>query len=120
MDYAAFFCCLSFAQRARCAAAIFLRAAADMVRLPVSTMLSWPLEEFAARSFAQRAFCAKETFRRAAADKVRRCPLSVPRADELYLRPASGANALIALFNRFLSCSSSFTTAAIFAISSPV
>jgi hypothetical protein len=33
IPYAAFFCCaLTFAHRARCAAAIFLRADADMVR----------------------------------------------------------------------------------------
>ena len=39
-SYAAFFCCaFSFAQRARRVAAIFLRAAADIVRLPGFTVL---------------------------------------------------------------------------------
>ena len=61
--YAAFFCCaLSFAQRARCATAILLRAALLIVRTGVgSTRLV----------LAHRAFCASEIFLRAAAESVR-------------------------------------------------
>ena len=52
--YAAFLCCaLAFAQRARWAAAIRLRPAADIVRRGF------------AFCFAQRAFCAKLILRRA-------------------------------------------------------
>jgi hypothetical protein len=47
-SYAAFF---AFAQRARCAAAIFLRAEADMVRLGFASLF--------VALFAHRAFCAK-------------------------------------------------------------
>jgi hypothetical protein len=62
--YAAFFCCaLDLAQRARCAAAILLRAARLIVRTFVGA---------AARLvFAHRAFWASEIFLRAAADSVR-------------------------------------------------
>jgi len=61
--YADFFCCLTFAQRARCAAAIFLRA--DLL------MLRTGLEASARFVFAQRAFCASEIRRRADDDSVR-------------------------------------------------
>jgi hypothetical protein len=65
--YAAFFCCaFTFAHLARCAAAIFLRADADMVRLRF-VLLAW---SFAAL-FAHRAFCARLIRLRAEADKVR-------------------------------------------------
>ena len=62
--YAAFFCCaLVLAQRARCAAAILLRAALLSVRKGVGA---------ASRLvFAHRAFWASEIFRRAAAESVR-------------------------------------------------
>src|SRR6266849_449608 len=61
--YAAFFCCiLVLAQRARCAAAILLRAAWLIVRTGVDA---------ARLVFAHRAFCASEIFLRAAADSVR-------------------------------------------------
>src|SRR5712691_11684721 len=104
-SYAAFFClAFSFAQRARCVAAIFLRAAADIVRLPGFVVLGRPLAEFSARSFAHRAFCASETFLRAAADKVRRGPLAPLRADEALLVSASGAKAAIAWSRRSRSC----------------
>jgi hypothetical protein len=55
-------CAFTLAYRARCAAAIFLRADADLVRLG-----------FGARpfAFAHRAFCAKLIRRRADADIVR-------------------------------------------------
>jgi len=60
--YAAFLCCLTFAQRARCAAAILLRPARLIVRTGVGT---------ARLVFAHRAFCASEIFLRSAADSVR-------------------------------------------------
>jgi hypothetical protein len=63
--YAAFLCCLTFAQRARCAAAILLRAA----RLIVCTLVGATARLVLV--FAHRAFCASEIFRRAAAESVR-------------------------------------------------
>lgn len=71
-SYRAYFDCaaLTFAHRARCAAAIFFRAAAERVRLGRE-----PLVLFAPdcpRTFAHRAFCAAAILRRAAADKLRR------------------------------------------------
>jgi len=51
--YAVFFAAFAFAHRARCAAAIFLRAAADIVRfLGIVTTLTWSPFAF---TFAQRA-----------------------------------------------------------------
>ena len=56
-------CCdFTLAHLARCAAAIFLRIATEMVRLGP---LDGPL------SFAHRALCARAIFRREAADIVR-------------------------------------------------
>src|SRR5690348_5170382 len=63
-SYAAFFSCLAFAHLARCAAAIFLRPAADIVRFATT-----PFDDVA---FAHRAFCARLIFLRADADRVRR------------------------------------------------
>src|SRR5712692_4700285 len=61
--YAAFFCCvLVLAQRARCAAAILLRAARLIMRTGV---------DVARLVLAHRAFCASEIFRRPAAESVR-------------------------------------------------
>jgi len=54
-----------FAHLARWAAAIFLRAAADMVRLGFTATA--PLDDAV---FAHRAFCAMLIFLRAAADRV--------------------------------------------------
>jgi hypothetical protein len=74
-SYAAFFwAALTFAHRARCAAAIFLRAAADMMRFtwvePV--VLAAPAVGFDPfRAFAHLAFCARAIFRREAADIIR-------------------------------------------------
>jgi hypothetical protein len=70
--YAAFFFpALTFAHRARCAAAIFLRADADMVRLAGAE----PVTAFAGcdpfRAFAHRARCASAIFLREAADTIR-------------------------------------------------
>lgn len=59
---------LTLAHRARWAAAIFLRLAAEIVRL------GFPLD---LRCFAHRAFCAKLILLRAAADIGRREPLGV-------------------------------------------
>ena len=68
--YAAFF---NFAQRALCAAAIFLRADADMVGLTgadpvVFAAAAAGCDPF--RAFAHRAFCAVAIFRRDAADMI--------------------------------------------------
>ena len=62
-DYAALFSCLTFAQRARCAAAIFRRA--DGLKMRTG------FEAPARLVFAQRAFWASEIRRRADADSVR-------------------------------------------------
>src|SRR5437870_12521313 len=88
-SYAAFFCCaLHFAHRALFAALIRARPAADIVRLPVFTvLLVLAFADFSGRSLAHRAFCASETFLRAAADKVRRGSLDPPRADEVLFVP---------------------------------
>ena len=60
--YAAFLPCLTFAHLARCAAAIFFRDAADIVRLGcISTTLFDAL-------LAHRAFCARLIFLRTAVD----------------------------------------------------
>src|SRR5260370_1939767 len=71
--YAAFFAALTFAQRARCAAAILLLPAADMVRLagadPVDFATSVGRDCF--RTLAHRAFCASAIFRRESADMIR-------------------------------------------------
>jgi hypothetical protein len=60
----------TFAHLARCAAAIFLRPAADMVRLAGAE----PVTAFAGcdpfRAFAHLAFCACAIFRREAADTI--------------------------------------------------
>ena len=109
--YAAFFCCaLVLAQRARCAAAILLRAARLIVRTGVdATRLV----------FAHRAFCASEIFRRAAAESVRfgRCALAWPRVP---LRPTNSPTIWIACSKRLRSCSSSFNTPARFAMVFPL
>jgi len=72
--YAAFFfAALNFAHRAFCAAAIFLRADADMVRLagaePVVFATAVGCDCF--RMLAHRAFCARAILRREAADIIR-------------------------------------------------
>jgi hypothetical protein len=62
----------AFAHRARCAAAILLRPAADIVRFGLAVLC-----------FAHRAFCARLIFRRAAADMV----LFLPPATALVAVP---------------------------------
>jgi hypothetical protein len=74
--YAAFFCCaLDLAQRARCAAAILLRAARLIVRTGASTDRL---------VFAHRAFCASEIFWRADAESVRFALFSFVRIPERF------------------------------------
>jgi hypothetical protein len=64
--YAAFFSRFNFAHLARWNAAIFLRAAGDIVRLGFIATTS-PFDD---ACFAHRAFCARLIFLRAAADSV--------------------------------------------------
>ena len=64
------FAALIFAHRARCAAAIFLRADADMVRFAgAEPVLFAGCDSF--RTLAHRAFCACAILRREAADTIR-------------------------------------------------
>ena len=110
----AFFCCLAltFAHRARCAAAIFRRAAADSVRLGLAVGASVPKV-----LLAHRAFCARLIFLRTAADNVRRF-LAGPA-----LRPARAASAAFKPLTSSCTRSRSFfncwTIPDRFAISSP-
>jgi hypothetical protein len=71
--YAAFFCCLIFAHRARWNAAIFRRAATDMARFtgaePVVFAGSTGCNCF--RALAHLAFCTCAIFRRDGADMIR-------------------------------------------------
>src|SRR6266853_4431314 len=73
--YAAFFCCaLIFAHRAFCVAAIFLRAAADMVRLAGVAPVAFATAAAGCdclRTLAHRAFCASAILRREAAEIIR-------------------------------------------------
>jgi hypothetical protein len=82
---------LTFAHLARCAAAIFLRAAADIVRLGF-TVPALPSEAL----FAHRAFCARLIFLRADAERVR-LPVN------LGLEPLRLVRALIAASMRLRS-----------------
>jgi hypothetical protein len=69
-DYAAFFCCVfTFAHRARCAAAIFLRADTDIVRFTgaEAVVLAIAIGCDSFRAFAHLAFCACAILRREAA-----------------------------------------------------
>jgi hypothetical protein len=67
-----FFPAFTLARRARCAAAIFLRAAADMVRLAGAEADVFAAAGFdPAFTFAHLAFCARAFFRREAADIIR-------------------------------------------------
>ena len=70
--YAAFFCARNFAHLAFCAAAIFLRADADKMRLAGADPVFAPnvgCEFF--HTDAHRAFCASAILRREAADMIR-------------------------------------------------
>jgi hypothetical protein len=108
--YAAFFCCLTFAQRARCAAAILLRPARLIVRTGAST------DRFV---FAHRAFWASEIFLRAAADNVRFDLFGFIRIPVRF-RPTKFPSTWITWSSRLRSCSSSFNTPARFAMVFPL
>jgi hypothetical protein len=70
--YAAFFCpAFSFAHRALCAAAIFLRPATEMVRLAGAEPVVFAAGSGPFRTFAHLAFCALAIFRREAAEIMR-------------------------------------------------
>jgi hypothetical protein len=89
--YAALFI---FAHRARCAAAIFLRAASDIVLFGFG---AWPF------AFAHRVFCARLILRRPAAEIVRDAPL------ELTLPNAASAESIrwscfCVCFRSFFNC----------------
>jgi hypothetical protein len=74
LPYAAFFSCARiFAHRAFCAAAIFLRAEADIVRLPGAKPVAFAMTVGCdpPRTFAHRAFCASAILCREAADIIR-------------------------------------------------
>jgi hypothetical protein len=64
----AFLFALTFAHRARCATAIFLRTAADITCFGFAALVA-PLD---AACFAHRAFCARLIFLRAAAETLDR------------------------------------------------
>jgi len=70
--YAAFLCCLTFAHLARWAAAIFLRADADIVRFAGAGGLVFTSASGCdfSRTFAHLAFCARAILRREAADII--------------------------------------------------
>jgi hypothetical protein len=101
-SYAAFFFpAFTLAHRARCAAAIFLRADADIVRFTVA-------EAVAAagcdrlRALAHRFFCATLIFLRADADKVR-ClfDAELPKAASAAVKRCTSC---CALFSSFFKC----------------
>jgi hypothetical protein len=87
--YAAFFCCaFNFAHLARCAAAILLLPAAEIVRFGLGA------RPFV---FAHRAFCAKLIFLRAEADRVwwELPPPNLPRTER-------AASTCLSWFARFV------------------
>lgn len=69
--YAAFFAARIFTQRTLCAAAIFLRVAADIVRFAGDELVVLATGFDPLRIFAQRAFCASAILRREAAEMIR-------------------------------------------------
>ena len=72
--YAAFFCCVfNFAHLARCAAAIFLRADADMVRFTGANVVVFdnPVGCDVSRAFAHLVLGARAILRRDVADMIR-------------------------------------------------
>ena len=94
-----FFAAFTFAHRARCAAAIFLRALADIVRfLGIVTTFAFPL---LALAFAHRARCAATILALPAVDILPRravpFPYAAPKAE------SAAPTAFISLLNR--SCS---------------
>jgi hypothetical protein len=71
--YAAFFPSFNFTHLARCAAAIFLRAEADMVRFTGAdpTVFASAIGSDFSRALAHLARCARAILRREAADMIR-------------------------------------------------
>jgi hypothetical protein len=85
----AFFAALTFAHRARCAAAILRRADADIVRLIGDPLFVFPPAGFdPCRTFAHLAFCARAIRFRAAADKMRPGPPPLAEVPEPW-RPSN-------------------------------
>ena len=110
-----FFAALTFAHRARCAAAILLRALADIVRfLGIVTTFAFPPFAF---TFAQRALCAAAILALPAADILPRgavrFPYAAPKAD------SAAPIAFISLLNRSCSFFNICTTPPRFVIESP-
>ena len=83
-----FFAAFTLAQRARCAAAILLRAAADIVRFGAAAPFR-PVP-LLARTLAQRALCAAPILARAAAESLPLVPVCLP-----YVLPNAASAALI-------------------------
>ena len=112
---ALFFAAFTFAHRARCAAAIFLRAAADSVRFfGIAMTLGLPLFAF---TFAHRAFWAAAILALPAADILPRVPFCFP-----YVVPKAESAAAIAttsLVRRSCSFFNSLTTPLSLVIRSP-
>src|ERR1700722_6722714 len=110
-----FFAALTFAHRARCAAAILLRALADIVRfLGIVTTFAFPPFAF---TFAQRALCAAAILALPAADILPRgavrFPYAAPKAD------SAAPIAFISLLNRSCSFFNICTAPPRFVIESP-
>jgi hypothetical protein len=110
-----FFAAFTFAHRARCAAAILLRALADIVRfLGIVTTFAFPPFAF---TFAQRALCAAAILALPAADILPRdavrFPYASPKAD------SAAPIAFISLLNRSCSFFNICTTPPRFVIESP-
>jgi len=111
-----FFAAFTFAHRARCAAAIRLRALADIVRLLgiVTTFSFLPL----AFTFAQRALCAAAILALPVAEILPRRPVlfpyAAPKAD------SAAPIALTSLLNRSCSFFNICTTPPRFVIESPL
>jgi hypothetical protein len=110
-----FFAAFAFAHRARCAAAILLRALADSVRF-LGNVTTFAFSPFAF-TFAQRALWAAAILALPAADILPRgCvpfPYAAPKAD------SAAPIALISLLNRSCSFLKICTTPASFVIESP-
>ncbi len=96
--YAAFlFAARSFAHLARCAAAIFLRADADIVRLAGADLGVFPADCDCLRMLAHRARCASAILRREAADTTLVGRPDLP--DEAFAEPFNDSIAEINWFN---------------------
>jgi hypothetical protein len=95
MPWCSYFAFLIFAHLARCAAAIFAFAAADIVRFPFRAPAVADASDFRPLIFAQRALCAAAILARAAAFNRRLPrPLLLPTYE-----PANAVSAALSLFN---------------------